>query len=126
MFLSENKNTGWITQIAIRDHRKSEIFWELRCNRNSTLSFLFFSFNGPPGKLVETLCYCSKSYTFASTNKIKKYIRVRNNQSILSSVISTFRFAISRIATVAFPDSTPEHSPGFITGVPSIILTPGS
>lgn len=24
--------------ITLRDHRKSEIFWELRCNRNSTLS----------------------------------------------------------------------------------------
>ena len=32
---------GCATRIAIRDHRKSEIFWELRCNRNITVSFSF-------------------------------------------------------------------------------------
>jgi len=27
------------SRVQLRDHRKSEIFWELRCNRNSTESF---------------------------------------------------------------------------------------
>ena len=30
----------FIARVPLRDHWKSEIFWELRCNRNSTGSFL--------------------------------------------------------------------------------------
>jgi len=37
-FLSR-QSCGSAARIAIRDHRKSEIFWELHCKCNSSLSF---------------------------------------------------------------------------------------
>lgn len=58
--------------------------------------------------------------------KIAVKKRKGSSQSNSSSVTSIFRFATSRVATVHFPESTPAHSPGFIIGVPSIILTPAS
>jgi hypothetical protein len=39
VFAPEFRQQSFASRVQLRDHKKSKIFWELRCNRNSTKSF---------------------------------------------------------------------------------------